>query len=394
MRKCDKIKQRLKQRLSLGLSAGSRQHQLPPVVPSSSKMKRAHDVFVSVNPISPKKRRRKKPIKKPINLTSHEEVLTFGDTYVASDSALSTVNTGPWTPLSTSGTWDSSRRDSGLLTPSSSFASTSTDSIRRTGSTGLDIFTRSDLFTWETTTADNDSTFTSNMSTPDDRERDFSLGPPVLLKLRNTANELLEASELHAYDTSSHLPRNSNTWTDCKRKVLKMISDASRSPLDLVLDILDPTQDEHEIYRSRWFTSARCSKISDLLDSIFAHPKGRHLILEWMRPHALESICSVVTSEMDLVSKELYLPSVEHISPQFISNWTLDVVIKPATELCPTLMCILDAAAQTEEAKQKNKIKNSKTVKRTSSLSIVVYIDLIHLGLRCRGCPTCISTLQ
>jgi hypothetical protein len=67
---------------------------------------------------------------------------------------------------------------------------------------------------------------------------------------------------------------------------------------------------------------------------------------------------------MDLVTKELSMPSVEHVSPQFISNWTLDVVLEPATKLCPTLMCILDAAAQTEEAKRKNKIKSPKTVRR------------------------------
>jgi hypothetical protein len=143
-----------------------------------------------------------------------------------------------------------------------------------------------------------------------------------------------------------------------------MISEASRSPLDLISDILDPTQDEHEHYRSRWFSPARRSKLSDLLDSIFAHPKGRDLILEWMQPHALESVCSTVASEMDLVTKELSLPGVEHVSLEFISNWSLKTVVEPATQLCPSLICILEAAAQTGEAKRKNKIKFPKTVRR------------------------------
>jgi hypothetical protein len=142
-----------------------------------------------------------------------------------------------------------------------------------------------------------------------------------------------------------------------------MISEASRSPLDLISDILDVTQDEHEQYRSRWFSPARHSKLSDLLDNIFAHPKGRDLILEWMQPHTLESVCSTVSSEMDLVVKELSLPSVEHVSSEFINNWTLETVIEPATQLCPSLLRILEAAAQTEEAKQKNKIKSPKTVR-------------------------------
>jgi len=165
------------------------------------------------------------------------------------------------------------------------------------------------------------------------------------------------------------MPRN--IWKDCKRTVLKTISDASRLPLDLILDILDPSQDEHEHYCSRWFSSARRSKLSDLLDSIFAHPKGRDLILEWMQPHALKSVCSTVSSEMDLVVKELSLPSVEHVSSEFINDWTLETVIEPATQLCPSLLHILEAAAQTEDAKQKNKIKFVKTVR--------IHGILIHL---------------
>lgn len=142
-----------------------------------------------------------------------------------------------------------------------------------------------------------------------------------------------------------------------------MISDTSRSPLDLISDILDSDQVGYESYRLRW-SSPRCSKLSNLLDSIFAHPKGRDLILEWMRPYALESVCSMVASEMDLVTKELSLPSVDHISSEFISNWSLETVVEPATLLCPSLVCILEVAAQTAEAKRKNKIKLPKTVRK------------------------------
>jgi hypothetical protein len=66
---------------------------------------------------------------------------------------------------------------------------------------------------------------------------------------------------------------------------------------------------------------------------------------------------------MDLVTKELSLPSVDHVSTEFVSGWTLDRVVEPAMQLCPTLLCILNAAAQTREAKQKNKIKSPKTVR-------------------------------
>ncbi|KAH9961657.1 hypothetical protein BGW80DRAFT_1463787 [Lactifluus volemus] len=69
----------------------------------------------------------------------------------------------------------------------------------------------------------------------------------------------------------------------------------------------------------------------------------------------------MVASEMDLVVKELSFPSVEDVSSEFISNWTLERVVEPATKLCPSLLHILEAAAQTQEAKRKNKIKFPKT---------------------------------
>jgi hypothetical protein len=70
---------------------------------------------------------------------------------------------------------------------------------------------------------------------------------------------------------------------------------------------------------------------------------------------------------MDLAVKELFLPSVEHVSSEFINNWTLETVVEPAAQRCPSLLRVLGAAAQTEEAKQKNKIKSPKTVGIQSS---------------------------
>ena len=68
---------------------------------------------------------------------------------------------------------------------------------------------------------------------------------------------------------------------------------------------------------------------------------------------------------MDLAVKELSLLSVEHVMTDFISDWTLEKVVEPATRLCPSLLQVLEAAAQTPEAKQKNKIKFPKTVRRS-----------------------------
>jgi hypothetical protein len=203
--------------------------------------------------------------------------------------------------------------------------------------------------------------------------------PPVLLELRNGRGghrHPLQTSGMRTYESSKNIPPVAGIiWSECKKKVLEAFSDAGQSPLDLILDILDSMQHEYENYRSRWFSPAS-NKLSVLLDSIFAHPKGRDLILRWMHPHALEFVCSTVSSEMDCVVKALSLPGVEHITSEFIANWTLETVVEPAIQLCPSLLSILHAAAQTEEAKQKNKIKTPKTV--GTSLQSLLF-ELTHI---------------
>jgi hypothetical protein len=288
--------------------------------------------FVSFNPNSPKKRRRKKPIK-------YGETLGFGSAGTASgldspitlnENHLQPMLDSPWMPLPDFRTWESSRL------------------------TGSDLLTAQN---YEEPMLPNQFPSTPPGPSPE--------SPPILLTLSNSATGLgqsLEVSGLHVYEPPSLSPPSA--WGVCKQKVLKAIADAGRSPIDLILDILDTSQDEYEPYRVRWFSTS-CNKVSCLLDGIFAHSKGRNLVLNWMLPHSLESVCSMVASEMDLAVKELSLPSVEHVSSEFISKWTLESVIEPATQLCPSLLRILEAAAQTQEAKRKNKIKLPKTVQRT-----------------------------
>ena len=82
----------------------------------------------------------------------------------------------------------------------------------------------------------------------------LSESPPIVLELYNTASDLgsmFETSDLRVYKFLDNTPPASqNSWKDCKKKVLRLLSDAGRSPLDLILDILDPYQEEYESYRS------------------------------------------------------------------------------------------------------------------------------------------------
>ena len=88
--------------------------------------------------------------------------------------------------------------------------------------------------------------------------------PPMLLELSFSSESdksqelvgtgLREYENIHSaaeYENihSAALPRNS--WKDCKQKILKMLEDAHRSPLDFLLDLLDPDLNEYKTYRSK-----------------------------------------------------------------------------------------------------------------------------------------------
>lgn len=317
-------------------------------------MKRSRsDSIVPVNPNAPKKQRNK-------TLATYGQVLNFSDT-LDSESPRSTrihdenrpysTLSSPWTPTPRFRNWG---QDWGASTSTSDSALSSVHSARTPGPLDTGSANASDLST-NSTVRDN---FASHMPPLVPLE-----SPPVLLELRTMAGHTtLGTLGMREYKSSGTPSAAQSAWKECKENILRAFSDAGRSPLDLVLDILDPTQLEYENYRSRWFSPAS-NKLLLLLDQIFAHPKGHNLVSRWMQPHIFDSVCSVVSSEMDSVVGKLYLPSVEHISPQFINDWTLETIVEPATQLCPSLLRILEAAAQTDEAKQKNKLKTPKKVR-------------------------------
>ena len=320
---------------------------------SSFRMKRSNAIIIPVNPNTPKKRRRK-------NLVTYGQTLSFTSDTSDTPRSMPTQDenqpyrplSSPWTPTPRFRNWESSK--SARTSFDSDFSATSGVFSAGSSQGSLPVTQPSDTSSLDPLV---DNIPFSFESLPPGR-------PATLLKLRRKAGQIMLAtSGMRAYNSLGTPPTAQSVWKECKEKVLQAFTDAGRSPLELILDILDSGQHEYENYRSRWFSPAS-NKLSLLLDRIFAHPKGHDLILQWMKPHALDTVCSSISSEMDLAVKELSLPSVEHVSSEFISHWTLETIVEPAYRLCPSLSRVLEAAAQTEEAKVKNKIKFPKTVGR------------------------------
>ena len=77
------------------------------------------------------------------------------------------------------------------------------------------------------------------------------------------------------------------------------------------------------------------------------------------RPVAVNLFGDVITQEINNVQKAELLPGIAAITPEFIKNWS----ISPHRELAPCLLHVLSTAAQTADAKEKNKIKKPDMVR-------------------------------
>ncbi|KAF9226424.1 hypothetical protein BS17DRAFT_878968 [Gyrodon lividus] len=127
------------------------------------------------------------------------------------------------------------------------------------------------------------------------------------------------------------------------RKALQVLR-LGRISLDCILDILDPSKTHLAVYRRLFFNDC-----------------GRAHLLRWMEPHAIELVPDKITSEMDNVKSAL-TGTISSITPESLLAWDVNMFIGTLVEeAAPITGHMLKTAAQTERAKQQNKIKSCST---------------------------------
>ena len=137
------------------------------------------------------------------------------------------------------------------------------------------------------------------------------------------------------------------------------------SPLDLVARLVCPWNEDSHGFRQQWYRPD-IQQLPEVLDRIIDDPRGRSKIYAWMKPHAIKLIQDCVEEEMVKVQKHLYFPSIESITPSFISSWSKEMIIQPVIDLAPVLTGVLLCAAESKSARGKNKTKTPDTVSPNS----------------------------
>jgi len=147
--------------------------------------------------------------------------------------------------------------------------------------------------------------------------------------------------------------------TDHIREALSILHKGRLLLIDSIIKVLDPSKLEFSVYHDRFYAS---SKLHALLDHIYSDDRGQAQFTSWMKPHAIEFISHTIYREMDNVKAALYA-TIDTIHSQSLVTWDLNSIITNIiNERAPVLGLVLSSAAQTDCAKEKNKVKSCSTV--------------------------------
>jgi hypothetical protein len=154
-----------------------------------------------------------------------------------------------------------------------------------------------------------------------------------------------------------------------KDKILRILEDLRKnklSPLDLFAEVVDESYPEHDHYRQKMYEAHNKHKLENILDMIMDHARGRIVLLEWMRPYALQQVRETIYDEMDALTLEFHT-TTSTITPEYLMSWSLKENVEDLVDAkTPCLLSIINVAShvasQTRNSLEKNKKKDTTAV--------------------------------
>ena len=134
------------------------------------------------------------------------------------------------------------------------------------------------------------------------------------------------------------------------------------SPLDLVTKIVDNSNTKYDNYHIKMYEDSGRYKLERILNMIMNGIWGKVILLDWIRPHALQQVCKNVSNEMGVLTSPLHMMT-NTITPDYPMTWTLqDNVEHVVSAKTPSLLSIIHAASHTKRSLKKNKKKDTLSV--------------------------------
>lgn len=129
-------------------------------------------------------------------------------------------------------------------------------------------------------------------------------------------------------------------------------------PLDFMMDLVDVDEDAYERHRVFMYDANGSWKLKAVLDNIMKDTREKTILLDWMKPHALEQVSEIVSSELEIRSSRVRA-TLSNLAPSDLRSWELDRdEIATLSTDTPCLFRIIRSAV-THATTEKNKNKDT-----------------------------------
>ncbi|KAK7016069.1 hypothetical protein R3P38DRAFT_3203850 [Favolaschia claudopus] len=160
-------------------------------------------------------------------------------------------------------------------------------------------------------------------------------------------------------------------------RILAELRHGRISPVDVLIQVLDSDDISYDRYRGHLYREDS-GKLMELVEKIMGDDSGQRKLLDCMRPHLQDFACETVSNEMESLHDVSILPKVSAVTAEFIENFNLDENLA----MTPFLTSILTSAAQSERAKDENKLKHPEKM-----VQVVTRQLLYQYSNRCLAFP-------
>ena len=120
-------------------------------------------------------------------------------------------------------------------------------------------------------------------------------------------------------------------------------------------------EDGFKDYQSAFFSPSNRGSLLDLLNEISTHVKGSPIFEARVGPRTLKIVCEKIHKEMEAAKPDLRM-STNEVTPKFIENWDINVLMDPIEEkIMPTFTAVVIAATESKVSALNLKPKGSRS---------------------------------
>ena len=176
----------------------------------------------------------------------------------------------------------------------------------------------------------------------------------------------IEQDSLSEVSSRVKLRKPKDSKSNHALKALRQLQAAKITASDLLTYVIKG-EDGFKDYQSAFFSPSNRGSLLNLLDNISTHAKGSPIFEDWVGPRTLEIICNKVHKEVEAAKPDLKM-STKDVTPEFIENWDINILMDPITEkITPTFTAVVVAATESKESALKPKGPRSRNRKTVSS---------------------------